>query len=109
MSMLPCARAARHQTFEKILRTLVQDPVLLRSLRLLCEPCPLTSPEMQAPRLQIRRHPSTASHVSRLCVRDDDVVVLRAKHTGSFPPTLPKHPNVREFVARRRKYGEDTP
>ncbi|KAL3188829.1 hypothetical protein MRX96_002989 [Rhipicephalus microplus] len=47
MSMLPCARASRHQTFKKIPRTLAQDSVLLRSLRFLGAPSSLTAPGMR--------------------------------------------------------------
>ncbi|KAL3197610.1 hypothetical protein MRX96_044875 [Rhipicephalus microplus] len=69
----------------------------------------LNGPEMQAPQLRIRRHPTAASHVSRLCLKDVDVIVPRVKRTRSFPSVLPKYPRVRIFAARRRKYGEDTP
>ncbi|KAL3214488.1 hypothetical protein MRX96_051466 [Rhipicephalus microplus] len=109
MSMLPCARAARHQTFEKIQPPLVQGLVLLQGLHFLCATTFLTTPEMQVPSLEIRRHPNTASHASRMCLKDGDVHVRRAKRTGSFAPALPRYRRVRAFVARRRKYGEDTP
>ncbi|KAL3226140.1 hypothetical protein MRX96_004576 [Rhipicephalus microplus] len=104
-----CARAARPRTIERIPLTLVQDPVLLQSRHCPCAPSSLTVSKMHARRLQIRRHPTTDSHVSRVCLKDGDVIVARVKHRGSFLSALPKYSRMRALPARRRKYGDDTP
>ncbi|KAL1484984.1 hypothetical protein MTO96_032254 [Rhipicephalus appendiculatus] len=57
----------------------------------------------QAPWFQPRRHLTTTPHVFRLRLEADGAIVLTAKHTENFTPTLPTYPRVQASPARRRK------
>lgn len=117
MSMLPCARAARYCTIEKIPPPLLQSPVLLWSLRLLYTTSFLPSPRhgtgRQAPKMQMlqlyaRRHLIVSMHLTPLRFQDHEVIVPRAKDTGSFTLALPICPSVQTSTAERLNWANGT-